>query len=65
MVKAEKVPAGWVRVAEIARDNGWSRVHAARVARMAVQVGRAEMRNFRVMMDKRVLAVPHYRMKKK
>ena len=61
--RAEKVPAGWYTMAELADEIGISESNARRRVSFMVKEGRVEKRFFRIMLERQVRPVPHYRLK--
>ena len=59
----DEVPAGWLRMSEIATLLGKSESHMAKLIRKAADDGRCETAMFRVVCGQRVLALRHYRLK--
>lgn len=59
--RVDKVPKGWVTVAERIKKTGQSESTVKR----HMQIIGAERRKFNVLRDGRVIPVPHYRLKKK
>jgi len=59
----DEVPAGWLRMSEIAVMLGKSESHMAKVIRKAAEQGRCQTALFRVPCGQRVLALRHYKLK--
>ena len=60
---ADEVPAGWLRMSEIAAMMGKSESHMSKVIRKAADDGRCETAMFRVPCGQRVLALRHYKLR--
>ena len=59
----DEVPAGWLRMTEIATLLGKSESHMAKLIRKSADQGRCETAMFRVQCGRRVLALRHYKLK--
>ena len=59
----DEVPAGWLRMSEIATLLGKSESHTAKLIRRSAEQGRCETAMFRVVCGQRVLALRHYKLK--
>ena len=59
----DEVPAGWLRMSEIATLLGKSESHMAKLIRKAADDGRCETAMFRVVCGQRVLALRHYKLR--
>jgi AraC-like DNA-binding protein len=59
----DEVPAGWLKMSEIATLLGKSESHMAKLIRKAADDGRCETAMFRVVCGQRVMALRHYRLK--
>jgi AraC-like DNA-binding protein len=59
----DEVPAGWLRMSELATMLGKSESHMAKLIRKAADQGRCETAMFRVQCGQRVLALRHYKLK--
>lgn len=61
--EADKVPADWLTCAELADKLGKTKDTVSGQLSVAVKAGRAEMQKFRVMTNRGVYPIPHYRLK--
>ena len=59
----DKIPAGWLTCAELADKLGKTKDTVSGQLSVAVKAGRAEMQKFRVMTNRGVYPVPHYKLK--
>jgi hypothetical protein len=59
----DKIPAGWLTCAELADKLGKTKDTVSGQLSVAVKAGRAEMQKFRVMTNRGVYPIPHYRLK--
>ena len=59
----DEVPAGWLRMSEIATLLGKSESHMAKLIRKSADQGRCETAMFRVVCGQRVLALRHYKLR--
>ena len=59
----DEVPAGWLKMSELATLLGKSESHMAKLIRKAADQGRCETASFRVQCGQRVLALRHYKLK--
>lgn len=59
----DEVPAGWLRMSEIATLLGKSESHITKLIRRSAEQGRCETAMFRVVCGHRVLALRHYKLK--
>jgi hypothetical protein len=59
----DKIPAGWLTCAELADKLGKTKDTVSGQLSVAVRAGRAEMQKYRVMTNRGVYPIPHYRLK--
>ena len=59
----DEVPAGWLKMSEIATLLGKSESHTAKLIRRSAEQGRCETASFRVQCGQRVLALRHYKLR--
>ncbi len=59
----DEVPAGWLRMEEVASMMGKSESHTTKLLARAAKEGRCETQQFRVLCGQRALPVKHYRLK--
>lgn len=62
--RSDAVPKGWIIMAEFARRINKAVSTAQQDMRLLIDTGKAESRTFRIQTGRRVLPVPHYRLKK-
>lgn len=61
--QAETVPAGWYTMSELADEIGISYSNARRRISFMLKEGRVEKKVFRIMLERQVRPVPHYRLR--
>ena len=59
----ESVPEGWLSMIALAKSLRISRCHANKQVNELIEVGKAEMKTFRVWRGNRIYPVPHYKLK--
>ena len=59
----DEVPAGWLKMSEIAALLGKSESHMAKLIRKAADDGRCETAMFRVVCGQKVMALRHYKLR--
>jgi len=63
--QAERVPAGWKTMAQLAKEWGTSNSHTIRLVRKGIDLGTIEQKKFRILHERRgVYPTWHYRWKK-
>lgn len=60
---SDEVPAGWLRMEEVATMLGKSESYTFKLLTKAVRDGRCETASFRVQCGQRVLPLRHYKLK--
>lgn len=61
--KFEEVPAGWFTISELANEIGVSESNARRRVGYLLKEGQVERMIYRIMLERQVRPVPHYRLK--
>ena len=59
----DEVPAGWLKMSEIATLLGKSESHTAKLIRRSAEQGRCETASFRVQCGQKVMALRHYKLR--
>lgn len=59
----DEVPAGWLRMEEVAQMMGKSESHTTKLLARAAKENRCETKQFRVLCGQRALPVKHYKLK--
>jgi len=62
-ISTEEVPAGWMTAEELGKATNRERSTITHRTKRLIAQGQAEMRRFRIMTNRGVYPVPHYKLK--
>lgn len=62
-VSTEEVPAGWMTAEQIGKATNRERSTVSNRTKKLIAEGKAEMRRFRILTNRGVYPVPHYKLK--